>query len=138
MSTNKTKINDGSVEDFIWGAEAKYQGDCLRLCKMMEEATGASANMWGDSLVGFGQYNYKYASGKEGTWFLTGFSPRKQNLTIYIMPGFEPFGQALSELGKHKTGKSCLYIKSLSDIDENVLEKMLHESVKIMRQKYQC
>ena len=102
----------------------------------MRAATGSRARMWGTSIVGFGSYHYKYASGREGYWMLVGFSPRKQNLTLYIMPGFKTFDKLMAKLGKYKTGKSCLYIKKLDDIDESVLRKLVAGSVKYMRSKY--
>ncbi len=89
----------------------------------MREITGNRAKMWGDSIVGFGKYHYKYKSGCEGDWFITGFSPCKQNLTVYIMPGFSKYQSLLKKLGKHKTSVSCLYLKSLTDIDQTVLKK---------------
>ena len=85
--------------------------------------------MWGTSIVGFGSYRYKYASGREGEWFLTGFSPRKRNLTLYIMAGFENYDSLLADLGKHKTGKSCLYINKLEDVDIPTLRKLIRQSV---------
>ena len=85
--------------------------------------------MWGPSIIGFGSYRYKYASGREGEWMLTGFSPRKQNLTLYIMPGFDNYDSLLAKLGKYKTGKSCLYINKLEDVDLSVLEKLVKQSV---------
>jgi len=92
--------------------------------------------MWGPSMVGFGSYHYKYASGREGDWFLVGFSPRKRDLTVYIMPGFERYATLLGKLGKHKTGRSCLYLKRLADVDIGVLEQLISDSVAHMKQKY--
>jgi hypothetical protein len=92
--------------------------------------------MWGTSIVGFGSYHYRYASGQEGDWPIAGFSPRKQNLSVYIMPGFEKYGDLLSRLGKHKTGKSCLYINKLADVDMDVLEALVSEAVKAMKRRY--
>ena len=89
--------------------------------------------MWGDSIIGFGSYRYKYASGREGEWCLTAFSPRKQNLTIYIMTGFDKYDGLMKKLGKHKTGKSCLYIKKLDDIDTEVLKELITQSVEAMK-----
>ena len=102
----------------------------------MREATGKRARMWGPSIVGFGVYQYSNSAGKEFEWPITGFSPRKQALTIYIMVGFSHFGSLMKKLGKYKTGKSCLYIKRLSDIDENVLRQLIDGSVKRMRKAY--
>jgi hypothetical protein len=104
---------------------------------MMRKATGARATMWGSSMVGYGQYHYKYASGRDGDFMLTGFAPRKQALTIYIMPGFDDFKLLMEKLGKYKTGKSCLYIKRLTDIDSKILERLIVDSVKVMRKKYE-
>lgn len=103
---------------------------------MMRKATGARARMWGSSMIGFGEYHYRYDSGREGDYMITGLSPRKQALTIYIMPGFEPFRALLKQLGKFKTGRSCLYVKRLSDIDEATLQQLIEQSVKWMREKY--
>ena len=103
---------------------------------MMREATGCRPKMWGPSIVGYGSYEYKYESGREGIFLLCGFSPRKANLVVYIMPGFSSFGPLLKKLGKHKTGSSCLYINKLADVDEKVLKKLIVDSVKHMRQKY--
>ncbi len=92
--------------------------------------------MWGTSIVGFGTYHYKYASGREGDWMLTGFSPRKQALTLYIMAGFEKYQELMDQLGTFKTGKSCLYVKRLSDINLDVLEELVRESVRYMKTQY--
>lgn len=94
----------------------------------MQEVTGAEPRLWGSSIVGFGDYHYKYESGREGDWFVTGFSPRKQNLTLYIMAGFDNYDQLLSRLGKYKTGKSCLYINKLDDVDLDVLKELVAQS----------
>jgi hypothetical protein len=104
---------------------------------MMREATGSRAKMWGAHIVGFGEYHYKYASGREGDFMVTGFSPRKQALTLYIIPGFSHFESLMSKLGRYKTGKSCLYIKRLSDIDEKVLKRLIVSSVEYMRKHYE-
>ena len=98
----------------------------------MEKASKQKPKMWGASIVGFGEYHYKYASGREGEWMRIGFSPRKQNLTLYIIDGFEKYDELMAKLGKYKTGKSCLYIKRLADVDEKVLKKLIAESVKIL------
>lgn len=102
----------------------------------MEKVTGAPAKMWGASIVGFGSYTYRYETGRTGDWPLVGFSPRKQNLTLYIMAGFGEYEDLMAKLGKHKTGKSCLYINRLNDIDMKVLETLVKASVKFMKQKY--
>lgn len=102
----------------------------------MRRASGFKPAMWGTNIVGFGSYEYRYASGRAGRWFLCGFSPRKQALTLYIMSGFSMYGSLMQKLGKHKTGKSCLYIKSMADIDKSVLELLITESVQFMQRKY--
>lgn len=103
---------------------------------MMGEITGHEPAMWGDSLIGFGRYHYRYASGREGDFFLTGFSPRSRNLSIYIMPGFDPYPEFMAKLGRYKTGKSCLYIKKLDHIDRDVLRELIATSVADMRKRY--
>ena len=126
------------VSEFIAAVEDPgKRKDCRELMKLMREVTGKRATMWGTSMVGFGSYHYKYASGREGDHFLTGFSPRKQALTLYIMAGFKSHAKLMEKLGKHKTGKSCLYIKSLDDVDRSVLAELVTESVKYMRENYQ-
>ena len=105
----------------------------------MKEATGAEPRMWGASIVGFGDFHYKYATGREGDWFLTGFAPRKRDLTLYIMAGFEPYKALMARLGKHKTGKSCLYVKRLGDVDIGVLKELVSASVEHLKQmKHTC
>ena len=135
MTELKTKPNDQSVEEFLNSIkdETKRQ-DCFTLVEIMKQATKAPPKMWGSHIVGFGSYHYKYASGRDGDWFLTGFSPRKQNLTLYIMGGFEPYDALLKKLGKHTTGKACLYIKRIKDIDLPTLKKLIQQSVKHMTQ----
>ena len=126
----KTKLTGKSVEAFLDAIENQKKRDDSRvILDLMRDATCEEPKMWGDSIVGFGSYRYKYASGREGDWFLTGFSPRKGNLTLYIMDGFSSYGKLLKKLGKHKTGKACLYIKRLEDIDLEVLERMINASV---------
>jgi len=130
----KTKINDQPVEAFLNGVEdPKKKLDCFAILDLMAEITGQPPRMWGDSLVGFGKYQYKYASGHQGEWFLTGFSPRKQNLTLYIMSGFDEYDGLMAKLGKYKTGKSCLYIKKLEDVNQGVLRELIELSIKHMR-----
>jgi len=137
MAELKTKATTQSVSAFLNSIEdRKKRADCRVIAKMMRDATGKRARMWGTSIVGFGSYGYKYASGHEGSWALVGFSPRSQNLTIYIMPGFSNFDKLMSQLGKYKTGKSCLYIKSLEDVDQNKLKSLIEGSVKTMKRKY--
>ena len=137
VAHNKTKPTQQKVSEFIAGIEdTRKRAECRELMKLMRETTGKRATMWGASIVGFGKYHYKYASGREGDFFLTGFSPRKQALTIYIINGFEPHAKLMEKLGKFKTGKSCLYVKTLDDIDRPVLEKLVQASVAYMRKKY--
>lgn len=134
---NKTKQTRASVDKFINSIkDEKIRDDCFRIIGFMKIATKEEPKMWGPSIVGFGTYHYKYESGREGDFFITGFSPRKQNLTLYLVTGFSKYGEMLEQLGKHKTGKSCLYIKSLDDIKINILKKMISESVKYMKKKY--
>ena len=116
MAELKTKKNDGDVTAFLNTVENETKReDCFAIAKLMEEVTGEPATMWGESIVGFGIYHYKYASGRAASWFLCGFAPRKQSLTLYIMSGFDQYDDLMAKLGKHKTGKSCLYIKKLTD-----------------------
>lgn len=138
MATNKTQKTKVSVAAFLMAIDDKRRrSDCKKVAAMMRKATGSRARMWGTAIVGFGSYHYKYASGREGDWMLVGFSPRKQNLVVYIMPGFKEFGVLMKKLGKYKTGKSCLYINKLEDVDEAVLEKLIDRSIKIMRKRYE-
>lgn len=130
MAELKTKVNKASAEKFIKDIrDERTREDCRRIVEIMQKATKAEPKMWGTSIVGFGSYHYKYASGREGDWFLVGFSPRTQNLTLYIMSGFEGYDSLLKKLGKHSTGKSCLYIKRLEDVDLKVLEELVAKSV---------
>jgi len=133
MAELKTKLNDASVDDFLNAFPEETRKDCYEILKMMKQATKAEPKMWGTSIVGFGNYHYKYASGREGDWMLTAFSPRKQNLTIYLMSGFKPHGDLLKKLGKHSLGTGCLYIKRLGDVDKKVLKELIAESVKVMK-----
>ncbi len=133
MAELKTKVNNQSVEAFLNHIEdEKKRADSFTIMRLMEELTGFPPKMWGDSIVGFGDYHYKYKSGREGNWFFTGFSPRKQNFSIYIMTGFSRYDALLSKLGKFKTGKSCLYIKKLEDVDFDVLKALISQSVKYL------
>lgn len=130
----KTKKNKQSVSEFIDAVPDETKRDDSRvIVKMMEKASGSPPAMWGDSIVGFGEYHYHYASGREANWMLVGFSPRKQNLTLYIMPGFDHYEDLLSRLGKYKTGKSCLYINKLADVDQYVLRELIEKSVDHMK-----
>ena len=133
----KTKKNSGGVKDFIDSIEDDVKRtDCREIAKMMRKATGKNPKMWGTSIVGYDEYHYKYESGREGDFFRVGFAPRKQSLTLYIMDGFGKYDSLMAKLGKHKTGKSCLYIKRLSDIDRAVLEKLIAGSLKHFEKKY--
>lgn len=138
MSTLKTRVNDASVEDFINSVEDETKkNDSFVLLKMHTKITGEKAKMWGSSIIGFGQYHYKSKrSTQEGDWPLAAFSPRKQNLTLYFMPGFDSYTELLSKLGKHKTSKGCLYINKLSDVDQTVLEKLIAKSYKDAQKAY--
>lgn len=137
MADLKTKKNDASVAAFLDAIEDdRKRDDAKEIARIMAEITGEPAKMYGSSIVGFGNYRYQYASGKAGEWFVTGFSPRKQNLTLYIMPGFSKYQDLLAKLGKHKTGKSCLYIKKLADVDSGILKTMIQHSVDYMAEKY--
>ena len=134
---NKTVENDGSVDDFLNNVKDETKkADSLKIKTLMEEISGETAKMWGGSIVGFGNYHYKYDSGREGDFMKIGFSPRAQNLTLYIMPGFERYEELMSKLGKHKTGKSCLYVKKLADVDEAVLKELMTASYGYMTEKY--
>ena len=137
MSENKTKKTNASIKNFINSInDENVKKDCYTIIKLMQSITKEEPKMWGSSIIGFGDYHYKYASGREGDFFLTGFSPRKQNLALYLMGGLENQKDKLKKLGKHKTGKSCLYIKSLEDIDKKVLKEMIVQSVKETRKLY--
>ena len=138
MAELKTKPTNKSVSAFIKSVDDKRQADCRCILKLMRTITGKKPQMWGSSIVGFGNYHYKYKSGREGDWFVTGFSPRKQNLTIYIMPGFSSYADLLAKLGKCKTSVSCLYVKKLEDIDINVLEKLIAKSIRDMAEMYKA
>ncbi|HEX6716946.1 MAG TPA: DUF1801 domain-containing protein [Pyrinomonadaceae bacterium] len=134
MAELKTKPTDESVKDFINKIpDEERRADCFAIAKIMEEVTGEKPKMWGPSIVGFGSYHFKYDSGREGDWLVTGFSPRKKDLTLYIMMGFEKHPELMEKLGKYSTAKSCLYIKRLSDVHVPTLKKLIKESVKGLR-----
>ncbi len=136
MAELKTKQTKRSVEEFLNKIpDAGRREDCFTIAKLMKDITGSEPKMWGRSIVGFGSYHYKYASGREGDWPITGFSPRKQNLTLYIMAGFDGHDDLMKKLGKHSVGKSCLYIKRLSDIHLPTLKKLIRESVNYMQKR---
>jgi hypothetical protein len=131
MAEIKTKLNDASVDDFLNAIkDEQVREDCWAIVDIMQKATRAKPQMWGSSIVGFGSYHYKYASGREMDWMLVAFSPRKQNITLYISPGFEGYGELLAKLGKHSCGKACIYIKRLSDVHLPTLKKLINGSVK--------
>lgn len=133
----KTKQNELSVDAYIDAiADETRREDCRAVIKLMTKATKEKPKMWGPSIVGFGSYHYKYESGHEGDMCMTGFSSRKNDLTLYVMPGFDQRAELMQKLGKHKTGKSCLYIKRLADIDQKVLTELITLSVKEMKQRY--
>lgn len=132
-SEAKTQPTKASVADFIAAQpDEARRADCRTLVRLMQQASGAAPQMWGSSIVGFGTYAYRYASGREGLWPVVAFSPRKSDLSVYIMPGFERFAPLLARLGKHKTGKSCLYLKRLADVDTDVLAELIAASVQAM------
>lgn len=137
MTEQKTKPTEESVESFL--NKVSYEGvrdDCFALTKLMKKVTGSPPKMWGPGIVGFGKYHYTYESGHEGDSCLTGFSPRKQNITLYIMPGFTRHTDLLKKLGKYKAGKGCLYIKKLGDVNVSVLESLVSQSVDFLKKKY--
>lgn len=133
----KTKKNMGSVSEYLKSIEDEaLKKDGKALLKLFKDATGKPAKMWGSSIVGFGEYHYTYTSGQEGDWMATGFSLRKSGPTIYIMPGYADYSDLLAKLGPHKLGKSCLYLKRLSDVDEKVLTKLIKAGLKDLKKKY--
>lgn len=137
MSDPKTQATDASVEDFLAAVpNARRREDSGKVLELMQEVTGEPPVMWGDSIVGFGTYHYRYKNGREGDWPRTGFSPRKQYLAIYIMPGFSEYEGLLSRLGKHRTSVSCLYINKLADIDMDVLREIIAGSHQEMARRY--
>ena len=137
MPELKTRENEASVEAFLDGVgDETRRADCRAVLAMMREATGHEAKMWGTSIVGFGSYHYRYASGHEGDCCLTGFSPRKKDLTLYLAPGIDRYAPLLAKLGKHRAGKGCLYLKRLADIDLGVLRELIRASVADLRRLY--
>ena len=134
MAENKTVKTGASVDEFMAAVENKRRKeDGLVLLDMMRDVTGLEPEMWGPSIIGFGSYHYRYESGREGDMPLTGFSPRKSNLSLYIMSGFDEYDDLLGKLGKHRKGASCLYINKLADVDVGVLRKLVSQSVEHMR-----
>lgn len=144
MSTNtktmaelKTKATEASVKDFLDAkADPKVRQDCDTIVDIMERVTGEKAKMWGSAIVGCGNYHYKYDSGREGVMCITGFSPRKPDMALYVSAGAEEQAPLLAKLGKHKMGKGCLYIRKLADVDVNVLEQIVKNGIEIIRAKY--
>ena len=137
MAELKTKERKASVEKFLKSVkDDQKREDSFYILKMMKQITKAEPKMWGTSMIGFGNYHFKYASGREGDWFLTGFSPRKQSLTLYIMADINKYKEILSKLGKHKTGKGCLYINKLADVDVKVLRELITTSVNKLKKMY--
>ncbi len=134
---NKTVANKLSVSAFLNSIEdEKKRKDAKEVLKFFKELTGLKPAMWGTSIIGFGSYHYVYESGREGDMPITGFSPRKQNMTIYVMSGFDEYKDLLTQIGKHKTGRSCFYYKKNEDIDFKVLEKMVNKSISHVKKRY--
>ena len=139
MAESKTTKSDRSVEAFIESLDDdRKREESHRLVTLMQEVTGHEPAMWGESIIGFGTYHYRYASGREGDWMLTGFSPRKRALSIYVMCGFSGHEAMMARLGRHKTGKSCLYVNKLDDIDLEVLEELLRASITSLSERYEA
>lgn len=138
MATNKTQTTDVDPAAYIASVEHPVRrSDAETLLDMMTRVTGYPAKMWGPSIIGFGRYHYRYDSGREGDFLLTGFSPRKANLVVYILPGYDDISEQLGRLGKHRVGKSCLYINKLADVDLAVLEEIVTDAVQRMRRGYE-
>jgi hypothetical protein len=138
MAELKTKPTDTSVAALLGAIpDDSRRQDCFTVLSLMRDVTQCEPRVWGSTIIGFGTYHYKYASGREGDWFLTGFAPRKQDVTLYIMAGFDRYEALLSRLGKYKTGKSCLYVKRLADIDLAVLKDLVAASVAHMKRQYE-
>jgi hypothetical protein len=137
MSPNKTQPNEQSVVQFLTAVTPEHKRqDAFTLLEMMERLSGFNAKMWGPSIVGFGEYHYRYASGREGDFMRIGFSPRKANLALYIIAGVDNHQDLLDQLGKHRTGKSCLYVNKLGDIRLPVLEELISKALAHMAEKY--
>lgn len=138
MTELKTKPNNKNVEEFLKQVENPIKReDSFKILELMCEVTNEQPVMWGESIVGFGQYHYIYPSGREGDWFLIGFSPRKQSLTLYIMSGFDNYEEKLKKLGKYRTGKSCLYINKLEDVDISILKEIMADSIDYVKRTNQ-
>ncbi len=137
QANNKTIANKASVADFVRSIDDEQKrADCKAIMKMMAAASGKRATMWGANIIGYGQYHYKYESGREGDFMRVGLSPRTNNISIYIIPGFDKYQSLLEKLGKYKTGKSCLYIKRLDDVNTKVLQKIIEDSLRVMKARY--
>lgn len=137
MAENKTQPTDADVDAFIDAVENdRRREDSRALLDLMRDVTGEEPVMWGPSIVGFGQYHYRYESGREGDWFLAGFSPRKSNLVVYVMSGFPRHAELMEKLGKHRTGSSCLYVNKLDDVDLDVLRELVRRSVEHVAASY--
>jgi len=137
MAELKTQPNDVDVGAFLDDvADESRREDARNVCEMMQKITGREPVLWGTSIIGFGTYTYRYASGKTGDWPLTGVSPRKQALTIYVMSGFTEYDSLLEQLGPHKTGRSCLYIRNLDKVDQKVLARLIRKSVAHLRKTW--
>jgi hypothetical protein len=137
MAEAKTKPTEVAASSFIATvADDKVRADCYTLINLMEKITGEQPKMWGSAIIGFGKYTYKYESGRSDEICITGFSPRKANLTLYVLAGFPGQAELLEQLGKHKTGKGCLYIKKLSDTNIDILESLIKGSIKLLKEKY--
>ena len=132
MGEPKTKPTDASVSEFLARQDSARRADCEAIVRMMEAATGERAQMWGEAIVGFGRYAYTNSSKKTAEWPIVGFSPRKNDLTLYLMQGFDGHTELLAKLGKHKTSKACLYVKKLADIDAGILRQLIEASVQAM------
>jgi hypothetical protein len=137
MADQKTKPTTNSIDEFLERIDnEQMRDDCRELIRIMKRVTKKDPTLWGGSIIGFGQYHYKYESGHEGDSCLAGFSPRKDKISIYLMPGFTEQTRNLEKLGKHKAAKGCLYIRRLADVDPVILEKMIKESVDFLKSKY--
>lgn len=137
MAELKTEKTAASVEKFLSAIQdEQMRADCRAIAKMMQKATGARPRMWGPGVVGFGNYHYRYASGREGDWFLTGFSPRRGQLTLYLMSGVRHFPELMKRLGKHSSGVACLYLKRLGDVDRKILDRLITASVRQVKKMY--
>lgn len=137
MAELKTKPNRKSVTKYLDAiADEQKRKDCYAIAKMMQAITRAEPKMWGESMVGFGSYHYRYPSGHEGDYFLTGLSARKDNITVYVLAGLDNFEELLAKLGKHKQGKGCLYLKRLDDVDRATLKKLIAASCRQLQAMY--